>query len=66
MTYTETGNVSSIENLYYVNHYNHIKLYDSVNGFIGNFEVWHDSLNENKEYINLNDQKCYIEDIQEQ
>jgi hypothetical protein len=66
MTYTETGNVSSIENLYYVNHYNHIKLYDSVNGFIGNFEVWHDSLNENKEYITLNDRKCYIEDIQEQ
>ena len=66
MTYTETGNVSSIENLYYVNHYNHIKLYDTVNGFIGNFEVWHDSLNENKEYITLNDQKRYIEDIQEQ
>jgi len=66
MTFTETGNVSSKENLYYVNHYNHIKLYDAVNGFIGNFEVWHDSLNENKEYITLNDQKCYIEDIQEQ
>jgi hypothetical protein len=66
MTYTESGNVSSESNLYYVNHNNHIKLYDTVNGFIGNFEVWHDNLNQNKEYFTLNDRKFYIEDVQEQ
>lgn len=65
MTFTEEAQFSSLKNLFYINHHSHIKLYDKIIGFLGNFEVWHDSSNENKEYITLNLEKRYIESIEE-
>jgi hypothetical protein len=65
MIFIEKAKISSLKNLYFVNHHNHIKLYDKLLGLLGNFEVWHDCSCDNMEYITLNSEKLYIEHLEQ-
>lgn len=51
--------------LFFIDKHGYLELHDTIKGFLGYFEIWHDSENENKEYINLNDNKVFLETIDE-
>lgn len=57
--------ITNLKSLFFIDKHGYLELHDKVKGFLGYFEIWHDSENENKEYINLNNQKVYLETIDE-
>ena len=61
----EFAEISSPENLSIVEKHGYLELYDSVKGFLGYFDIWHDSENENAEYFNLNNNKIYLDEIKQ-
>ncbi len=63
--FIEHAEITNHKSLYSINKHGYLELYDRVKGFLGYFEIWHDSENENREYINLNNEKVYIETIEE-
>ncbi len=65
MIFTENATFSKEDNLFYIDKRSYIELYDTIHGYLGNFEVWHDSQNLNLEYFTLNEKKVYIENISE-
>jgi len=63
MQFTEKAEYSSLNNLYVDNKKGYVGLYDNEKGFLGNFEVWHDSEHDNDEYFILNGSKIYLDNI---
>jgi hypothetical protein len=63
MRFTENADISSIDNLAIVEKHGYVELHDKVKGFLGNFEVLHDSTHQNDEYLTLNGIKFYIDDM---
>jgi hypothetical protein len=63
--FIEYAEFTDHKSLYFIDKHGYLELHDEIKGFLGNFEIWHDSENENKEYINLNNNKVYIETIAE-
>jgi len=57
----EYAEISNRENLSIIEKHGYVELYDSVKGFLGYFDIWHDL--KNAEYFNLNDEKIYIDQI---
>lgn len=66
MFITASTKFSSNDNLFFKDNFNHIKLYHTNDGLIGKFDVWHDSQNENREYIEFNDGKLYLDTINQE
>lgn len=61
----EVADISSKENLFFQHKGDVICLHDDVKGEIGWFEIWFDSENNDKEYLTLNNEIIYLEDLTE-
>lgn len=63
MTFIETAEISTKDNLSIVYKNGYVELHDKVKGFLGYCRVWHDANRQNDEYFDLNGDKIYIDDI---
>jgi hypothetical protein len=63
MKFTELADVSDEENLYAIEKHGYAELYDTINGFLGNFELWHDETHNNDVYFLLNNKKIFFDNI---
>jgi len=61
----EHGNISSMDNLFYQHKGGVVCLNDDVNGEIGWFEVFYDAEEDGREYITLNNEIVYLDNLSE-
>lgn len=61
----EYADYSNEENLFFQHKGDVVCLHDDINGELGWFKVWYDAEMDNREYITVNDEIIYLDDIDE-